>query len=81
MLRVVLDANVFISGLLSEQGPLGQIQDAWLKQQFTVFVCVQIIDEIQKVLEYPRIRERLDPGLADYLIEKLVELCEFTESK
>ena len=38
MLRVVLDANVFISGLLSEQAPPGQMLDAWLKKQLKVFV-------------------------------------------
>ena len=81
MIRVVLDANVFISGLLSEHGPPGQILDAWLNQQITVFVSVQIIAEIQKVLEYPRIRDRLEPGLANQLIENLTELCECTESE
>lgn len=37
MLRVVLDANVFISGLLSERAPQGQMLDAWLKKQLKVF--------------------------------------------
>jgi hypothetical protein len=33
------------------------------------------------VLDYPRIRERLEPGLADQLIENLADFCEITESK
>lgn len=81
MLRVVLDANVFISGLLSEHGPPGRILDAWLERQLKVFVSVQILNEIQRVLDYPRVRERLEPGLADQLVDYLAEYCECTESK
>ena len=81
MLRVVLDANVFISGLLSEYGPPGRILDAWLEGRFLIFVSVQIINEIQRVLGYPRLSNRLDPGLADQLIENLAEYCEITEPK
>jgi len=31
-MRVVLDANVLISGILSKKGPPGQIIDAWIDQ-------------------------------------------------
>ena len=33
-MRVVLDANVLVSGLLSPNGPPGQILDAWLSKRF-----------------------------------------------
>ena len=66
-MRVILDANVFISGLLSKQGPPGQILDAWVEGQFSLFVSPPIVAEIQRVLAYPRIQERLDPGQADQL--------------
>ena len=33
------------------------------------------------MLDYPRIRERLEPGLADQLVDYLAEYCECTESK
>jgi putative PIN family toxin of toxin-antitoxin system len=81
LIRVVLDANVIISGLLSKHGPPGQILDAWLNQQIAVFVSDQIITEIHNVLEYPRIRDRLEPGLVTQLVENLTELCECTESE
>ena len=58
-MRVVLDANVFMSGLISKQGPPGQILDTWLKGGFMLFVSLPIMAEIQRVLAYPRIRERL----------------------
>jgi putative PIN family toxin of toxin-antitoxin system len=61
-MRVVIDANVFISGLLSRNGPPGQILDAWIDGLFLIFLSPQIAGEIQRALEYPRIRERLRPG-------------------
>ena len=70
-MRIVLDANVFISGLLSKQGPPGQILDAWLEGQFSLFVSPPIVAKIQRVLAYPRIRERLSPGQADQLTSLL----------
>ena len=74
---VVLDANVFISGLISKQGPPGQILDAWLDRRFVLYVSPQIVAEIQKVLDYPRIRDRLEPGQAERLIQNLMSACEW----
>ena len=78
-MRVILDANVFISGLLSKSGPPSQILEAWLSQQFQLFISPQIFAEIERVLNYPHIRERLEPDLAKQFLEKLVNLCNWTE--
>lgn len=80
-MRVILDANVFISGLLSRQGPPGQILDAWLGGQFSLFVSPPIVAEIQRVLAYPRIRERLGPGQADQLTALLFAAAEWVEGR
>ena len=50
-MQAVLDANVFISGLLSKEGPPGQILDAWLEGKFSLVISSQIVAEIQPVLE------------------------------
>ena len=80
-MRVILDANVFISGLLSKQGPPGQILDAWVAGQFSLFVSPPIVAEIQRVLAYPRIRERLDPGQADQLTALLFAAAEWVAGR
>ena len=80
-MRVILDANVFISGLLSKQGPPGQILDAWVEGQFSLFVSPPIVAEIQRVLAYPRIRERLDPGQADRLTALLFAATEWVAGR
>jgi putative PIN family toxin of toxin-antitoxin system len=79
MMRVVLDANVFISGLISKLGPPGQILDAWLDRKFTLCISPQISAEIKRVLDYPRIRNRLDSGQADQLIASLETACEWVD--
>lgn len=77
-MRVVLDANVFISGLISKQGPPGQILDAWLNRYFVLFVSPQIVAEITRVLAYPRIGTRLHPGQSERLLGLLKTACEWT---
>lgn len=80
-MQVVLDANVFISGLLSKQGPPGQILDAWVAGRFSLFISPPIMLEIQHVLTYPRIQERLEPEQAAQLITLLFSATEWVEGK
>ena len=77
MIRAVLDANVFISGLISKKGVPGKILDAWLEGEFSVYVSPQIVEEIARVLNYQRIQERLRPGESDRLIAKLKAASKF----
>ena len=57
--KVVLDTNVFVSGLLSSQGPPRQIVDAWLDEHFTLVTSPYLVGELIHVLDYPRIAERI----------------------
>ncbi len=64
MIRVVLDANVLVSGLISPKGTPGQILDAWFAGNFLLFVSPAILQELRRVLQYPRISKRLESGQA-----------------
>ena len=55
MIRAVLDANVLVSAILSPAGVPGQILDELRRGRFALVVSVPILDEIARVLEYPRI--------------------------
>lgn len=55
MIRVVVDANVFVSALLNPQGAPAQVFDAWRTEQFQLVVSGAILEEIGRVLRYPRI--------------------------
>lgn len=58
MLRVVLDTNVFISGILSQKGPPGLILKAWQEQIFDLIVSKEILREIEQVFFYEKIKKR-----------------------
>ncbi|OIN94856.1 MAG: putative toxin-antitoxin system toxin component, PIN family [Deltaproteobacteria bacterium CG1_02_45_11] len=49
-MRVILDTNVFISGIFFS-GPPSQILKAWANQSFQILLSQQILDEYQSVAE------------------------------
>lgn len=58
MLRVVLDTNVFLSGLLSKTGLPGQALHAWREGRYLLAISPSIMIEIRQILESPRIAEK-----------------------
>jgi len=60
-LRAVIDTNLFISGLFAKDSLSAQLQDLWIKQDFELVTSVEIIKEISRVLNYPRIQKRFKP--------------------
>lgn len=70
-MRVVLDTNVFVSGLMLPGSPPGQIITAWRDAQFGLVLSEPMLAEIGKVLVYPKIRKRLGwdaATIANYLL-------------
>ena len=57
MIRAVLDANVFVSGVLTEGAPR-KILRAWRAGQFHLVASHAIFSEIGRVLRYPKIARR-----------------------
>jgi putative PIN family toxin of toxin-antitoxin system len=60
-LRAVIDTNLFISGLFAKDSLSAQLQNLWINQDFELLTSVEIIKEISRVLNYPRIQERFKP--------------------
>jgi len=58
MIPAVLDANVVVSGILSENGTPGKILKAWFEDRFHLVISPAILDELRRVLQYPRIARR-----------------------
>ena len=55
-MRIVLDTNVLVSGLLSPHGPPGRIVDLFLDGTVTLLVDDRIVMEYREVLARPRFR-------------------------
>jgi hypothetical protein len=57
--RAVIDTNLFVSGLFANQGYTYQLQELWLAGAFELVVSEQILNEIQRTLLKPQIKQRL----------------------
>lgn len=56
--RAVLDTNVYVSGTILSQGSSYRLLEAWRQQAYILVTSELIILEIERVLHYPRIKER-----------------------
>ncbi len=74
MMRVVLDANVFVSAVLSTHGAPARIVDAWHAGIIDVLITEPILQEIGRVLLYPRIVKRHQQS-PDHIATFLKELA------
>jgi len=54
MWRVVLDTNIVLSALLFDTGRLAWVRQAWQRQQFRPLVCRETVNELLRVLAYPK---------------------------
>ena len=57
-MKVVLDANIYVSSMVNTQGNPKRIISAWQQGAFDVLISSAILDEIERVLRYPRIVKR-----------------------
>ncbi|MBI5884069.1 MAG: putative toxin-antitoxin system toxin component, PIN family [Elusimicrobia bacterium] len=76
-LRVVLDTNVVISGLISPKGPPAGILKALKAGRFVLLTSQAINEEILEVMDRPRLRDRY--GLADHMFDIAFILWEQAE--
>jgi len=64
VIRAVLDANVYVSAAVRPEGPPGQIIDRFLRAgAFEIVMSKAIVEEVLRVLTYPKIRKYIRPGL------------------
>src|SRR3989304_7960724 len=73
MFRVVLDANQFVSAILNPNGPPAKVLNGWREGLFELATSPSIIDEIRKVLNYPRLSKihKKSPRETDHFLEDL----------
>jgi hypothetical protein len=79
VLRVVLDANVYVSALIRPEGPPGQIMKRFLGEaSFEIVLSLAIVEETVRAFGYPRVRKYIlasvDPAL---WFEDVILLAQF----
>lgn len=57
--RAAVDTNVLVSGLIGEHSPPAQVVDAWLDGRFALVTSLYQVEEVNRVLSYPRIASRI----------------------
>lgn len=80
-MKIVLDTNVLLCGLMSPRGVSGRIVAAWIDHRFDVVLSLQQLAEIGRVLAQPKIRSRLgwDEAQIEQFIKQLFVRAEVVE--
>ena len=73
-MRIVLDTNVLVSGMLSPFGTCGEIVRMLTGNELTLCIDARIIFEYQDVLNRPKFD--IDTNLADIVIEHIENTAE-----
>ncbi len=68
-MRAVLDTNVLVSALLAPSGSPASILRAWADGTFELVVSPKLLDELRRVLAYPKLQDRIASSEADEFTE------------
>ena len=75
-MRVLLDANVYVSSLLTKGPTISKIVNSWKNQKFTLLVSEEILLEIRQVLERLIARGLIESKAGEALFRRLREETE-----
>ena len=70
-MRIVLDTNIFVSGLISGEGFPGQLLAAVKRERITLVTSAWQVDELRDVLARERLKPYIRPEEADDLLYHL----------
>lgn len=79
-MRLVLDSNVLVSGLISHSGAPAGLLHAWsIEEAFRLVTSVEQLDELDRISRYDRLRNRLRPERMQTLRQTIDELADLVE--
>jgi putative PIN family toxin of toxin-antitoxin system len=74
-MRVVVDTNVFVSGLMLPSSVPGRILAAAHSGAFEIVLCEPILEEISTALHYQKVRKRI--ALSDEELDRYVQALRY----
>jgi putative PIN family toxin of toxin-antitoxin system len=79
--RIVLDANVFASGLMNPNSVPGDILKLMQNGDLEIVISNAILDELKRILFYPKVRKRIKSTDQDLnlWVESLLIISHFIE--
>ena len=78
-MRIILDTNVLVSGLLISQGAPAKLLEAWERKLFTLVACDALIAELRDVAGRPFFKARLRVSAAELLAAGLRDFSFFCQ--
>ena len=57
-MRIVLDANVFVSALISAKGAPARLLTYWQESRVDLVISPAILQELERVLHYPKLQKQ-----------------------
>ncbi|MGH3545319.1 MAG: putative toxin-antitoxin system toxin component, PIN family [Mycobacteriales bacterium] len=76
MRRLVIDAGVWISALITPTGAGAQLATAFLRNEIQVYASPHLLEELSAVLERPKFRRWCTPTQAQDLVRQIAERAE-----
>ena len=75
-MRVILDTNVLLSGLISSNGAPGKLIRAWFDRRFVLVSHALQLDELREVSRRAKIRTRVHPSRVGRLVNQIATLAD-----
>ena len=67
-MRAVLDTNVIVSAILSHRGAPARVLKAWTDGAFELVTSPRLLDELRRILAYPKLGSHITPNEAAELV-------------
>ncbi|NNM78614.1 putative toxin-antitoxin system toxin component, PIN family [Sphingomonas sp. ID1715] len=78
-MRVILDTNILLSGLIAPGGTPGRLIDAWFDRRFTLVSHRLQLDELRAVSRRDKIRALVRPSESGRLVNQIAVLAQMPE--
>ena len=78
-MRVVLDTNILLSGLISPAGIPARLIDAWLDRKFTPVSPALQLDELREVTRRDKMRALVRQFEAGRLVNQIAAIADMPE--
>ena len=76
-MRLILDTNILLSGLLSPLGAPAKLLELWERRTFTLVACDALVAELREVAGRPFFRARLRASAAELLAAGIRDFSSF----
>lgn len=79
-MRVILDTNILLSGIIAPAGTPASLIEAWLDRRFILVSHPIQLDELREVTRRPRMKALIKPAEAGRLVNQIRLVAEMPET-